>query len=117
MDSINIRDEFYNAQAKTKHQSSNNMAKEFVSRIAEVLEKARISEATRILGIFGQRENALIVEIQRVPVGSLSVFPSLLSSMDDFSPDMLCMKRVEADKKALVYRSAARNKERFSCRG
>ena len=32
-------------------------------------------------------------------------------------PDMPCMKRVYRDKKASVYWSAARNKERFSSRG
>ena len=43
-----------------KHQSSNNMAKGLVSRIAVVLVKARISAAKRIPGICGEQRNALI---------------------------------------------------------
>ena len=48
------RDESFNAQANTKRQSSNNMAKGLVSRIAIVLVKARFSAAKRIPGICGE---------------------------------------------------------------
>ena len=54
------RDKSFNAQANAKHQSSNNMAKGLVSRIAVVLAKARISAAKRIPGICGEQRNALI---------------------------------------------------------
>ena len=46
----------FNAQAIAKHQSSNNMAKGLVSRIAIVLAKARISAAKRTPGICRNRE-------------------------------------------------------------
>ena len=53
------RDKSFNAQANAKHQSSNNMAKELVFKIAVVLVKARISAAKRIPGICGEQRNAL----------------------------------------------------------
>ena len=37
------RDKFFNAQANAKHQSSNNMAKGLVTKIAVMLAKARIN--------------------------------------------------------------------------
>ena len=52
------RDKSLNAQANAKHQSSNNMAKGLVSRIAVVLAKARISAAKRIPGICGEQKRA-----------------------------------------------------------
>ena len=52
------RNKSFNAQANAKHQSSNNMAKGLVSRIAVVLEKARISVAKRIPGICGEQKRA-----------------------------------------------------------
>ena len=54
------RDKSSNAQANAKHQSSNNMAKGLVSRIAVVLVKTRVSAAERIPGICGEQRNALI---------------------------------------------------------
>ena len=54
------RDKSFNAQANAQHQSSNNMAKGLVSRIALVLAKARISAAKRKPGIRGEQKNALI---------------------------------------------------------
>ena len=56
----NNKNKSCNAQANTKHQSSNNMAKGLVSRIAVVLGKARISAAKRIPGIYGEQKNALL---------------------------------------------------------
>ena len=52
------RDTSSDAQAKAKHQSSNNMAKGFVTMIAVVLVKARISAAKRIPGICGEQKRA-----------------------------------------------------------
>ena len=54
------KDKSLNAQANAKHQSSNNMAKGLVSRIAAALIKARISAAKRIPGICGEQRNVLI---------------------------------------------------------
>ena len=54
------RDKPFNAQANAKHQSSNNMAKGLLSRIAVVPIKARINAAKCIPGIRGEQRNALI---------------------------------------------------------
>ena len=54
------RDKSFNAQANAKHQSSNNMAKGLVSRIAVVLIKDRISEAKSIPDVCREQRNALI---------------------------------------------------------
>ena len=54
------RDKSFNAQANAQHQSSNNMAKGLVSKIAVLLVKARISAAKRILGICEEQRNALV---------------------------------------------------------
>ena len=69
------RDKPFNAQANAKHQSSNNMAKGLVSRIAVVPVKARIGAAQRIPGICGEQRNALN--------GSAPVFSSLRNGMAD----------------------------------
>ena len=52
------RDKSFNAQAKAKHQSSNNMAKGLVSKISVMLVKARISAAKCIPGICGEQKRA-----------------------------------------------------------
>ena len=54
------RNKSFDAQANAKHQSSNNMAKGLVSRIAVVLVKARISAAKRIPCICEEQRNALV---------------------------------------------------------
>ena len=53
-------DKSCNSQANAKHQSSNNMAKRLVSRIAVVLIKDRISEAKSIPDVCREQRNALI---------------------------------------------------------
>ena len=53
------RDKSFNAQANAQHQSSNNMAKGLVSKIAVLLVKARISAAIRTPGIFGEQRNTI----------------------------------------------------------
>ena len=53
------RDKSFNAQANAQHQSSNNMAKGLVSKIAVLLVKARISAAKRIPGICGEQRNTI----------------------------------------------------------
>ena len=65
------RDKSFNAQANAKHQSSNNMAKGLVSRIAAVLIKARINAAKRIPGICGEQRNALIEVVRNASVARL----------------------------------------------
>ena len=78
------RDKSSNAQANAQHQSSNNMAKVLVSKIAVLQVKARISAAKCIPGICGNR-NALITVMQRVP-GSAAEFSSPQGIIDGF-PD------------------------------
>ena len=64
------RDKSFNAQANAKHQSSNNMAKGLVSRVAVVLIKARISAAKRTPGICGEQRNALIYVVRNASLAS-----------------------------------------------
>ena len=53
------RDKSFNAQANAKHQSSKNMAKGLVSKMAVMLAKARISAAKRIPGICGEQRHTI----------------------------------------------------------
>ena len=53
------RDKSFNSQANAEHQSSNNMAKGLVSKIAVMLVKARISAAKGIPGICGEQKHTI----------------------------------------------------------
>ena len=53
------RDKSFNAQANAQHQSSNNMAKGLVSKIAVLLVKARISAAKCIPGICREQKHTI----------------------------------------------------------
>ena len=70
------------------------MAKGFVSRIAVVLVKARISAAKRIPGICGEHRNTLITVMQRVP-GSAPVFSAPQGGIAGFRDQEILSQRTD----------------------